>query len=61
MNFLETYEIFWESNFVSIVLNKRKKVLGWSNVVCGVAGQKPQGGGIHLPRYTAFLHIFFPM
>ena len=41
MNFLETYEIFWESNFVSIVLNKCTKVLGWSNVVCGVAGQKP--------------------
>ena len=61
MNFLETYEIFWESNFVLIVLNKRRKVLCWSNVVCGVAGQKPQWGGIHLPLHTAFLHTFFTM
>ena len=61
MNFLETYEICWESNSVLIVLTKRRKVSGWSNVVCGSGRPKTRRGWNSPPSIYGILHIFFTM
>ena len=61
MNFLETYKILGESNFVSIDLNKRMKILGWSNVACGSCRPKASRGWNPLIPIYSILHIFFTM